>query len=146
MPAYIPAYPPPAAPAEGDNPAEAGEIQVQPAAPAECAACNARTYQDRSSDGGVSMQSPTRIHPGQAAAAVRGHEQEHQFRDRVNAEQNNREVVSAHIQLHTSTCRECGRVFVSGGTSTTVSRGRSEDAQENEPPPLSFGEAYAKYG
>jgi len=131
----------PVVPTEDAAPAE--EIRTESPASAECVTCANRTYQDKSSDGGVSMQSPTRVDPNQAASTVRSHEQEHQFRDRVDAENNGREVVQSYIRLHTSVCAECGRVYVSGGTSTTISQGKEEPQEE---PPMSFGEAYSTFG
>ena len=42
----------------------------------ECQTCKERKYQDGSDDPGVSFKTPTSIAPEQAAAAVRGHENE----------------------------------------------------------------------
>ncbi|MCL2499760.1 MAG: hypothetical protein FWE90_05425 [Defluviitaleaceae bacterium] len=145
MPVYIPEYSASMQPDKAEIPVEFEEIKTHQADAVECVTCSSRRYQDQSSDGGVSMQSPTHIHPDNAAAEVRNHETEHQFRDRAHAESRGREVIDGHIQLHTSQCAECGRVYVSGGTSTTVSRSRPEDTQEDEPPPMSFGEAFTAF-
>jgi len=53
-----------------------------------------------------------------AAGAVRAHEQEHV---RNNASKAEREDMNARsvVQIHTAVCPECGRIYVSGGTTTT---------------------------
>ena len=145
MPVYMPEYSAAVQPDKAEIPAEFEEIQTHQAEAVECVTCSSRRYQDQSSDGGVSMQSPTHIHPDNAAAEVRNHEMEHQFRDRVDAESRGREVIQNHIRLHTSQCAECGRVYVLGGTSTTVSRERSEENSQNDEPVLSFGEAFTAF-
>lgn len=89
---------------------------------AECQTCKERKYQDQSDDPGVSYQTPTNIAPEQAAAAVRGHEQEHVVREQAAAQREDREVVSQSVTLHTAICPECGRVYVSGGTTRTATR------------------------
>ncbi len=64
------------------------------------------------------MQSPTYIPAEMAAQVVAGHEQEHV---RNNAEKAQREGLNARsvVQIHTAICPECGRIYVSGGTTTT---------------------------
>ena len=88
----------------------------------ECQTCKERKYQDVSDDPGVSYQTPTNIAPQQAAAAVRGHEQEHVVREQAKAQREDRQVVSQSVTLHTAICPECGRVYVSGGTTRTTTR------------------------
>ena len=97
----------------------------------ECETCERRKYQDGSDDPGVSFQSPTRISPEQAASTVRGHEQEHVVRERAEAEREGRKVVSQRVEIHTDVCPECGRVYVSGGTTytTTAKDASGEDAE-----------------
>ena len=92
-----------------------------------CQTCEKRKYQDESDDMGVSFQAPTSIAPGQVAAAVRGHENEHVVRERAKAEMEDRKVVSQSVTLHTDICPECGKVYISGGTTRTVT------AAENKP-------------
>ena len=101
-----------------------------------CQTCEKRKYQDESDDMGVSFQSPTRIAPEQVAAAVRGHENEHVVREQAKAQQEGRKVVSQSVTLHTDICPECGKVFISGGTTRTVT------AADNKPDPA--GEAEQK--
>jgi hypothetical protein len=85
----------------------------------ECQTCANRKYQDGSNDGGVSFQSPTKISPGAAAAAVRSHEQEHVTRNAAKAEREGKEAHS-HVAIHSAVCPECGKTYVSGGTTTTT--------------------------
>ena len=91
-----------------------------------CETCEKRKYQDGSDDPSVSYQTPTRIDPDNAAAAVRGHEMEHVVHEQARAEREDRKVVSQSVTLHTGICPECGRVFVSGGTTRTVTKGNTK--------------------
>lgn len=88
----------------------------------ECQTCKERKYQDGSNDPGVSFKTPTNIAPEVAASAVRGHEQEHVSREQSKAQQEGREVVSQSVTIHTAICPECGKVYVSGGTTRTTTR------------------------
>lgn len=84
----------------------------------ECQTCKNRKYVD-GSDEMVSFKSPTHISPGQAATAVRAHEQEHVSNAYKKAATGNGKVMRASVSIHTSVCPECGRSYVSGGTTTT---------------------------
>lgn len=86
--------------------------------PAECETCKNRKYQD-GSDEMVSFKSAAHISPQAAPTAVRAHEQEHVSNAYKKAAQNNGKVLSASVSIHTSVCPECGRSYVSGGTTTT---------------------------
>ncbi len=86
--------------------------------PAECETCANRKYQDGSNEN-VSFKSPTKIAPQAAASAVRAHEQEHVSNAYSKAAKNNGKVISANVAIHTAICPECGRSYVSGGTTTT---------------------------
>lgn len=86
--------------------------------PAECETCASRKYQD-GSDENVSFKSAQHISPQAAASRVRAHEQEHVNNAYTKAAKNNGKVVSANVAIHTSICPECGRSYVSGGTTTT---------------------------
>lgn len=94
--------------------------------PAECETCKNRKYQD-GSDEMVSFKSATHISPQSAASAVRSHEQEHVSNAYKKAAKNNGKVVSANVSIHTSVCPECGRSYVSGGTTSTQIKYRNED-------------------
>ncbi len=92
----------------------------------ECQTCKERKYQDGSDDPGVSFKTPTNVDPDQAASAVRGHEQEHVVREQAKAQREGREVVSQSVTYHTAICPECGKVYVSGGTTRTSTRAVQE--------------------
>lgn len=87
-----------------------------------CETCEKRKYQDGSDDMSVSFQTPTRIDPDAVAAAVRGHEMEHVAHEQAKALKEGRKVVSQSVTLHTGICPECGKAFVSGGTTRTVTK------------------------
>lgn len=91
----------------------------------ECETCEKRKYQDGSDDMGVSYQTPTNIKPEQAASAVRGHEMEHVYREQAKADREGRKVVSQSVTMHSEICPECGKSFVSGGTTRTVTKANS---------------------
>ncbi len=91
-----------------------------------CETCEKRKYQDGSDDMGVSFQTPTHIAPENAAARVRGHEQEHVVREQAKAEREGREVISQSVTLKTSVCPECGKVYVSGGNTRTTTAAKKE--------------------
>jgi ribosomal protein L32 len=78
---------------------------------------------------GVSFQTPTRIAPEQVASAVRGHEMEHVVREQAKARREDRRVVSQSVTIHTDICPECGKTFVSGGTTRTVTAASREAEQ-----------------
>jgi hypothetical protein len=95
----------------------------------ECQTCKNRRYQDGSDDPGVSFKTPGKIDPSAAQSVVRGHEYEHVFRERSKALREGREVVSQSVVLHTGICPECGRAYISGGTTRTVTRKEQELAE-----------------
>ncbi len=96
----------------------------------ECKTCENRKYQDGSDDSGVSFQTPTKVAPEAAAAAVRGHEQEHVVRNQNKARVEGKEVVSQSVTLHTGICEECGKVYIAGGTTRTVTKNSSDNAEK----------------
>lgn len=101
------------------NPGESTEVKPgKKSSPAECQTCKERKYQD-GSDEMVSFKSATHLSPTSAASAVRSHEQEHVSNAYKKAAQNNGKVVSCGVSIHTAVCPECGRTYVSGGTTKT---------------------------
>ena len=100
----------------------------------ECQTCKERKYQDGSDDPGVSFKTPTNISPDQAAAAVRGHENEHVVREQAKARQEDRKVVSQSVTYHTDICPECGKVYVSGGETRTVTKADNQPSQNQQQP------------
>lgn len=118
---------------EGREAAENGQKTAgiqEAAAEKECQTCKERKYQDGSDDAGVSYQTPTHIAPEQAASAVKGHEMEHVVRERAAAEREDRRVVSQSVTIHTAICPECGRVYVSGGTTRTTTASDTQPEQQ----------------
>lgn len=92
----------------------------------ECQTCKNRKYKD-GSDEMVSFKSPAHISPESAASAVRAHEQEHVSNAYSKAATGNGKVISASVSIKTSICPECGRSYVSGGTTSTQIKYYNED-------------------
>jgi len=87
-----------------------------------CQVCDSRKYVDVSNDASVSYQSPQHISPEQAASRVLAHEREHVSNEQAKAEKNDRKVVSQSVSLSTSICPDCGKVYVSGGVTRTITK------------------------
>lgn len=93
----------------------------------ECQTCANRKYMDGSNEADVSFKSASHVAPEAAASAVRSHEMMHVANAYQKAEEDNGKVISANVAIHTSICPECGRTYVSGGTTTTQIRYNNED-------------------
>ena len=50
---------------------------------------------------------------------------------RKKAKREERKVVSQSVSIHTDICPECGKVYVSGGTTRTVTSADSKPEQES---------------
>lgn len=85
----------------------------------ECETCKNRKYQDGSDEHNVSFKTAAHISPNAAGPAVRAHENQHVSNAYKKAETNNGKVINASVSIHTSICPECGRSYVSGGTTRT---------------------------
>ena len=85
----------------------------------ECETCKSRKYKDGSDEVDVSFQTATHIDPASAGSAVRAHEAQHVSNAFEKASELDGKVVQASVALQTSVCPECGRVYVSGGLTTT---------------------------
>ena len=96
----------------------------------ECETCKKRKYQDGSNEM-VSFKSAAHISPQAAGVVVRAHENEHVANAYDKAAENDGEVVNASVAIHTAICPECGRVYVSGGTTTTSIRYNSDRYAKN---------------
>lgn len=94
--------------------------------PEECQTCKERKYQD-GSDENVSFKSAAHISPEAAGARVRAHEQEHVSNAYSEAAENDGKVVRASVSIHTAVCPECGRTYVSGGTTNTMIKYPNEE-------------------
>lgn len=105
---------------EGVSGVEDTESAAEVAEDAKCETCEKRKYQDGSDDPGVSFKTATRVAPEAAQAAVRGHEMEHVVREQAKAEREGRKVVSQSVTYHTGICPECGKIYIAGGTTRTV--------------------------
>lgn len=92
--------------------------KVQGTGKPECQTCKERKYQD-GSDEMVSFKSAAHISPEAAGTAVRAHEQEHVSNAYKKAGRDSGKVLMASVRIHTSICPECGRSYVSGGTTAT---------------------------
>jgi hypothetical protein len=88
--------------------------------PQDCETCKKRKYQDGSDEGNVSFKTASHISPEAAGSAVRAHENEHVNNAYNKASEGNGEVLSATVSIHTSICPECGRSYISGGTTNTM--------------------------
>ncbi|MCM1089025.1 MAG: hypothetical protein NC419_12785 [Muribaculaceae bacterium] len=109
------------------NPGESTKKQAgRKSSPAECETCKNRQYQD-GSDEMVSFKAAAHTSPNAAASRVRGHEQEHVANAYKEAAQHNGKVVSCNVSIRTDVCPECGRTFVSGGTTATQIRYFNEE-------------------
>ena len=110
------------------NPGESTEKQAgRKSSPAECETCKNRKYQDGSDEGDVSFKAAAHIDPKSAAARVMSHEQEHVSNAYKKAAENNGKVMSCNVSIHTAICPECGRTYVSGGTTATQIKYFNED-------------------
>ncbi len=108
------------------NPGESTKVSPgRRSSPAECQTCKERKYQD-GSDENVSFKSAQHISPEAAAARVRGHEQEHVANAYSKAAQGGGKVINASVAIHTAVCPECGRTYVSGGTTHTMIKYNNE--------------------
>jgi len=98
----------------------------------ECQTCKNRKYVDVSDDPSVSFQTPTSINPNAVMSAVAAHEGEHVRNEQMKAENEGRKVVSQTVSIHTSICPECGKVYISGGETrtVTVSEGKTDNNQD----------------
>ena len=119
----------------GGNAAEAPKSAQEVMEEGECETCKERKYQDGSDDPGVSFKTPTSVSPELAASAVRGHENEHVVREQAKAQREDRKVVSQSVTYHTDICPECGKVYMSGGETRTVTKADTDQqmAQQQDP-------------
>lgn len=100
------------------NPDDVKAHPERKSSPDQCKTCRERKYQD-GSDEMVSFKSAAHISPNAAGSAVRAHEGEHVTNAFNKAAQKGGKVLQASVAIHTAVCPECGRTYVSGGTTTT---------------------------
>lgn len=112
----------------------------------ECSTCQNRKYIDGSDDPGVSFKAPAHISPESSGAAVTAHEQEHVSRESSKAKAEGRRVVSQSVQLYTSVCPECGKVYTSGGKTTTTTKADKKNSDYfMDSMKKFFGKHYGKF-
>lgn len=90
-----------------------------------CETCENRKYQDGSNDPGVSFKTASKI-TGNAEAAVRGHEYEHVNRNQAKAAREGKEIVYQTVTLRRAICPECGKSYVAGGETVTVTKAKQD--------------------
>ncbi|MDL2217028.1 hypothetical protein LJC27_00030 [Christensenellaceae bacterium OttesenSCG-928-M15] len=115
-----------------------GQVQEE-----ECYTCATRRYVDGSNDSNVSFQTPTKIAPNMAKAKVMAHEKEHVVSERMRAQQSGRKVVAQSVTVSHAHCEECGKLYISGGQTRTVTKKQAETAYEQFAP-LDKGCGYHK--
>lgn len=93
----------------------------------ECQTCKNRKYKDGSDDPGVSFKSAAKINPKSAESVVLKHEYEHVNRNRAKAEREGNEIVSQTVTLKNDICPECGKSYVSGGETRTVTKVKHDE-------------------
>lgn len=94
--------------------------------PEECQTCKNRKYKD-GSDEMVSFKTPGKIAPEESYAKVMAHEQEHVANAIAEGSKPGKQLLSATVTLRMAVCPECGRSYISGGTTNTVMRTYNED-------------------
>lgn len=108
------------------NPGESMEVAPgRKSSPAECETCRERKYKD-GSDEMVSFKSAAHISPQASASRVMAHEMEHVSNAYKKAAQGDGKVLQASVSLKTAICPECGRSYVSGGTTRTAIQYKNE--------------------
>ena len=84
-----------------------------------CETCENRKYVDGSDESDVSFKTPGHIDPSAAAATVSAHERMHVANAIQEGSKKDAKLLSVSVQLHTAICPECGKTYVSGGTTRT---------------------------
>lgn len=117
----MPSVPQTAKPAAAPKTSVSGSEEGAPIQPREpCHTCENRKYVDRSDDGGVSYQAPTKISPSVVAAKVMAHEREHVYHERADAKREGADVVHQTVSLKYGSCPDCGNIYVAGGVTRTM--------------------------
>ena len=107
----------------------------------ECQTCKNRKYVDGSNESNVSFKTPGHINPQNSASVVASHEREH-VKNAVNeGNKKGNKLLSVSVSLETSVCPECGRTYVSGGTTRTITKKSIDEPKLN---PYNQGEELVK--
>lgn len=107
----------------------------------ECQTCKNREYVDGSNESNVSFKTPGHIDPQVSASVVAAHERQHVDNAVREGNKEGNKLLSASVSLKTSTCPECGRVYVSGGKTRTLMEKSNEQTKLN---PYNRGEELVK--
>lgn len=122
------------------NASQTGRVQK-----GECQTCKNRKYVDGSNEGDVSFKTPGHIDPGRSAATVMSHEQEHVANAVSEGNKPNKDLVRVSVNLKTAVCPECGKVYVSGGTTNSTIRTTSEGTDKPNNNPYARNQANLNY-
>ncbi len=114
---------------EAEEPKETGFRRKEPGE--KCETCENRKYQD-GSDENVSFKAAAHISPEAAASRVRAHEGEHVANAYAKAAKKDGEVLSVSVRIETAVCPECGKNYVSGGTTSTKIKYPSNPYEKNQ--------------
>lgn len=98
----------------------------------ECQTCKERKYVDGSDEGNVSFKAPGHIAPEASAGIVMSHEKEHVANAKREGNKPGNELISATVSLKTAICPECGRSYVSGGTTRTLIKYGDSEYDKNK--------------
>ncbi len=115
-------------PGSEQNKGEAAKTMEEIYEETHCSACESRRYQDGSDDPGVSFKFATKLNPYSATAAVRAHEYQHVRHHQMQADKQDRKIISQTVMLRTRRCPECGKMYTAGGTTKTVTAAYREQA------------------
>ncbi len=126
-PTSIPAAEMPGGQENGDGAKTMEEIEEETG----CPVCENRKYQDGSDDPGVSLKFATKLNPHAATAAIRAHEYQHVRRHQMEADKQDRKIISQTVMLRTRRCPCCGKMYTAGGTTKTVTAACRDYAQSN---------------
>jgi ssDNA-binding Zn-finger/Zn-ribbon topoisomerase 1 len=97
----------------------------------ECETCSKRLYKDGSDDIGVSFKHGNHISPEASYSVVLSHEKEHVAIAKEEAKKEKDATVNSTIRLFTAVCPECGKTYISGGETRTITITR--DTSSNPP-------------
>ncbi len=114
-------------PVRGINPTDNADKVTAASRSGECQTCKNRKYVDGSNEGNVSFKTPGHISPEASATTVKSHEMEHVSNAVKEGNKPNKELISATVSLQVSVCPECGRSYVSGGTTRTTTATYSDN-------------------
>ncbi len=98
-----------------------------------CETCENRQYVDGSDEPDVSFKTPGHIDPSASASVVMSHEREHVANAIQKGSKPDAKLISASVTLHTSICPECGRAYISGGTTRTKIKHTSDGSPIDGP-------------